>query len=89
MANRANLGVSIPVSPAKIAIAFIGTAVFLVAGCVVSYLAWHAQSLGQMMPNGNGGLISPRDGYKFSAVMFLLSLVYAWRASTLLKRRSK
>jgi hypothetical protein len=37
--------------------------------------ARHYQVLGQLMPNGKGGLMTFRDGYFISSVTFLMALI--------------
>jgi hypothetical protein len=75
-------------SVAKIAIAYIGAVFFFVASLVLTWNARRSQVSGEPMSNGNGGTITPVNGYKIASLMLLFSLIYAWRGWALTKRRS-
>lgn len=75
-------------SIAKIAIAYIGAAFFFVASIVLTLSARRSQVSGTPMSNGNGGSITPENGYKIASLMLLFSLLYAWRGWALTKRRT-
>lgn len=72
---------------ARIAVAYVGAAFFLVASAVVTWYARHAQVTGDAMPNGRGGFMSFTDGYKGAALLFFFSLIYGWRARMLTHRK--
>jgi hypothetical protein len=76
-------------SKARIAIAYIGAAFFLVASAVVTWYARHAQVTGDAMPNGRGGYMPVADGYKAAALLFLFSIIYGLRARILTSRKSE
>jgi hypothetical protein len=75
-------------SKARIAIAYIGAAFFLVASAVVVKYARHAQVSGEPMPNGRGGVMSFADGYKVAGLLFVFSLIYGFRARMLTNRKA-
>jgi hypothetical protein len=72
---------------ARIAIAYIGAAFFLVASAVVLWYARRAQVTGMPMPNGRGGAMPFADGYKAAALLFLFSFIYGLRARILTGRK--
>jgi hypothetical protein len=74
---------------ARIAIAYIGAAFFLIASAVVTWYARRAQVSGEMVPNGHGGTMSVADGYKAAGLLFLFSLIYGFRARMLTQRKAE
>jgi hypothetical protein len=72
---------------ARIAVAYVGAAFFLVASAVLAWYARHAQVSGAAMSNGRGGTMPFSDGYKAAGLLFAFALIYGFRARMLTNRR--
>jgi hypothetical protein len=71
----------------KLIISMVGTVFFVVAGCLLAYHAWRAQTAGIPMSNGQGGDMAPGRGFLLAGAMMVLAFVYGWRGWTLLRPR--
>jgi len=89
MAKLAKTPTARKTSPIRWIVAYVGGGVFLGASVVIAYNAWRYQSAGQPMPNLKGGYTTYAKAYQFAGLMFLVSLVYLWRAWTLTRAKQK
>ena len=64
---------------------YLGSVVLLAAGLGLVWCARQHQVSGQPMPNGHGGVMTCRDGYLISAVLFLVSAAW-WLSGRRLRR---
>jgi hypothetical protein len=56
--------------------ATVGAVAFFVASGIVAVNARHYQVVGEPMPNGKGGFMTPDDGYMLASVLLLIAI--AW-----------